>query len=146
MLSTVGNAVSVKHSTQHILKRRSVRVNENKPIVIPSNRVCCYDVDETLVMWNFDETKYDMKDIIWIDGEALLPNKSVIQSLKRNKTRGFAIVVWSQSGYDWGAKVVERLELTSYVDVILCKPFRYYDDLNADYWMGQWKDAKNYEP
>lgn len=121
-------------------------MNENKPIVIPSNRVCCYDVDETLVMWNFDETKYDMKDIIWIDGEALLPNKSVIQSLKRNKTRGFAIVVWSQSGYDWGAKVVERLELTSYVDVILCKPFRYYDDLNADYWMGQWKDAKNYEP
>lgn len=109
---------------------------------IDNGRVCFYDVDETLIRWD----SHGEPEVIYIDGYPLLPNQEIINSLQRNKIRGFTIIVWSQSGCDWAEKVVRKLNLDNIVDFVMSKPERYYDDYSCDKWMGKWKDSNNYKP
>jgi FMN phosphatase YigB (HAD superfamily) len=111
-----------------------------------NDRVMFYDVDETLILWNYDKTEENLARAIQVGDCWVLPNRSMIESLKRNKARGHTIIVWTQSGYEWGRTVVEMLQLTEYVDLVISKPTRYYDDLPPDKWIGEWKNSVKYTP
>ena len=63
------------------------------------------------------------------------PHEAHIQALKDYKAQGAVIVVWSQGGSDWAKQVVEALGLTDYVDLCVCKPAVYYDDLHCSQFM-----------
>ena len=40
-------------------------------------------------------------------------------------------MVWSASGYEWAVATVKALGLEGYVDLIMSKPLRIYDDKDA---------------
>lgn len=61
----------------------------------------------------------------------LRPNHKHIKLLKDHKARGYGVIVWSAGGSAWARAAVEALELESYVDVILAKPAKFVDDLQA---------------
>lgn len=117
-------------------------VNENENIV-------CYDVDDTLVMWDnqrFD-TPYDENGVLdpkrrpFIDPydnstNYLAPNKKHIALLKKHKGRGCFVVVWSAAGVKWAESVIKELGLESYVDVVTTKPSKYVDDLPGNEILG----------
>jgi FMN phosphatase YigB (HAD superfamily) len=88
-----------------------------------------FDVDDTLVMW--DENLEGSTVCIECDGHInhMVRNEGNIEELKRHKSRGVNIIVWSKGGYYWAEKVVHALGLDDYVDVVMTKPICYYDDL-----------------
>jgi len=55
--------------------------------------------------------------------------------MRRHKIRGSTIIVWSAGGAAWAKKAVEALGIEELVDIIMCKPRWYVDDLPADEWM-----------
>lgn len=99
------------------------------------------DCDDTLVMWS-DQYQQPHGDAIPIidpydqSTNYLTPNKKHIDLIKKYKGRGFLVIVWSAGGVEWAQAVVKALELESYVDIVLTKPSRYVDDLDASEWMG----------
>ena len=103
-----------------------------------------YDIDETLLLWTFEKTEENAHKAIIVDGVAVLPNEPMIASLKRNKVRGFGIVVWTHSSASWAKKAIRLLKLDDYVDFITHKPCKYYDDMRCDEWMGVWINSKLY--
>lgn len=59
-----------------------------------------------------------------------------IALIKHHKiVRGYGIVVWSANGKEWAEKVVRRLGLEKYVDLIMTKPHKYLDDKPVSDWM-----------
>ena len=64
------------------------------------------------------------------------PHTNHIAKLKEHKAKGRVVVVWSQGGSDWAKQVVEALGLTEYVDLVVSKPCKYYDDLSSGRFMG----------
>jgi len=117
-------------------------------IFIPDKPIVYCDVDDTLVMWEYD-TKLQNKALELIPGTTAhppvcgLPNEGNIEKLKTFKARGHTVVVWSQGGSEWAKKVVELLELGLYVDIILPKPFWFIDDLPASDFMDESKRLYN---
>lgn len=117
-------------------------VAENKPTAY-------FDVDDTLIEWkspsmyDIEESKNEFntlkKEIVIVDFEdrkiPLFIRSSMIEELKMQATRGTLVVVWSRSGVAWAAAVVKALELEEYINVVLAKPDRYYDDKDASEWM-----------
>lgn len=100
------------------------------------------DVDDTLVMWNWDIAP-EPHDLVFIldpyDNKeyALRPHLPNMKVLKSQKARGSYITVWSQSGYQWANAVVKALDLVEYVDQVMTKPRAYIDDLPCQEWMGE---------
>lgn len=90
--------------------------------VYPNYNVMCFDVDETL--WDNDVNEGIEKNI---------------ERLKTAKKTGKLVVVWSQAGYEHAKDIVEALELSKFVDIVMTKPQIYVDDLNANAWMNWWK-------
>ena len=110
--------------------------------IVENDYVVCFDVDDTLIRWIWDEQErlQHCNEMLEIDTTnrfqtMVLPYYEHIELLKRYKAKGKFIIVWSQSGYEWAKKVVETLNLTEYVDLVLTKPEKYVDDLNANEWM-----------
>lgn len=64
------------------------------------------------------------------------PHNVHIERLKELKKKGYGIIVWSQSGSEWADIIVNILDLEGYVDLIVPKPERYYDDLPSHIFMG----------
>jgi len=91
----------------------------------------CFDVDDTLVMWEipngFEEDLVTIQCRDYI--ELLAPNKYNINHLKKLAKRGHAIVVWSAGGSDWAEAVVKALELEDFVEVVMSKPHYLIDDM-----------------
>jgi len=127
-------------------------MKKKKPKVL-NNVVTCYDCDDTLVRWIWDENeKEELKDkLVKFDTGGtgynlqyvwLQPNDEVIENLKQNALTGGSIVVWSAGGDVWAKTVIETLKLEQYVDVIMSKPTKYVDDLPCDEWMGKWVRVK----
>jgi len=109
----------------------------------PDKYTVYFDVDDTLVLWYKPESEelYSSLDegAIQLDnyGEVwVMPHWKHIQRLKEFDARNHTIVVWSQGGSDWAAKVVKALKLERHVDAILSKPHKYYDDLDCEDFMG----------
>lgn len=109
--------------------------------IIEGEAFVYFDVDDTLVKWNLpipEEaimfTSPDDPSDIW----ALTPNWPVILKLKEHKRNGDTVIVWSQGGWAWAKEVVTVLKLESYVDAILSKPHKFYDDVPALKFMNNW--------
>ena len=103
--------------------------------VLPEGRVAYFDVDDTLVEW--EEFGAGPKVSIEING--MISEKAVIDEhineLILQKKSGTSIIVWSAGGVKWAEAVVKALELEEYVDAILTKPDRIYDDKDSSEWM-----------
>lgn len=103
--------------------------------VLPEGRVAYFDVDDTLVEWK--ETSHGPRVKIELNG--MVSEKVVIEEhveeLQLQKKSGTAIVVWSAGGVKWAEAVVKALGIEEYVDVILTKPDRIYDDKDPSDWM-----------
>lgn len=94
--------------------------------VIESDRTTFFDCDDTLIMWNRLDKELPVVTIG--DREFQIHTKHV-QKIKDYHLMGFIVVVWSTSGHNWAKTVVEALELEKYVDFVMCKPHRIFDDV-----------------
>lgn len=99
--------------------------------ILPTDHVVPFDVDNTLVMWEVGLLGPDIE----INGAKLRTNRRNVERIKEMHVKGQYVIVWSAAGYDWAAKVVNALELTQYVDMVMTKPRWYYDDLDSSEWM-----------
>lgn len=112
------------------------------PHVIKNDITVWFDVDDTLVVYNYPPDKIDETILVAVDNVEhayqlrLWPHKQHIERLKQFKARGQAVFVWSQGGHEWAAAVIKALNLEEYVDVICCKPMWIFDDLPASAWLG----------
>ena len=110
--------------------------------VIKATRVVMFDVDDTLVMWDWREYSPDGEGTIDIVNtecnviECVLPHYRHIQLLKQFKARGHTVIVWSQGGHSWAENVVKALQLQDLVDIVMDKPTWYVDDLSAQVFLG----------
>lgn len=114
--------------------------------VVENENTRPWDVDDTLVLHDIE--KHGGVLIKVLDPQSghtviLSPHRPMIKLLKEEKSRGGYIIVWSRGGYAWAKVVVEALQLTEYVDLIMTKPLVYYDDKDVDTWM---KDRVYLEP
>lgn len=110
-----------------------------KPLYLESEMNVFVDCDDTLVMWNKnpDETDVVVKDPYKKDEwHALKKHKRHIDLIKDYKARGYTVVVWSAAGAPWAKAVVDALKIEEYVSVIMSKPIKYVDDLQAEEIMG----------
>lgn len=110
--------------------------------VIQSHKRVNFDVDETLVIWDWRPVSPDgvgLIDIVDpISGhiEVVLPHQQHITLLKQFKARGHTVMVWSQGGWAWAESVVKALGIEDLVDYVDSKPDWYVDDLPASAFMG----------
>lgn len=104
--------------------------------IIGNDQVICYDVDDTLVIWDIPPGKeheaieFDNFGVkVW-----LLPHKKHLEMLKNSKARGHHVVVWSQGGFSWASEVVRVLGIENYVDIVMTKPKWMVDDIKPNEW------------
>lgn len=93
------------------------------------DKIVCFDVDDTLVMWAAPAGNVPIID--QLDGSTvnLRPHSKHIQKLKGYARSGWYVIVWSAGGHLWAKSVVESLKLQDYVDMVMSKPSICYDDL-----------------
>lgn len=101
--------------------------------VLDNESVIFFDVDDTLVLWGMESDPraitvrcaYTHKDLL------LVPHEKHIELVKTHKARGYLVVVWSAGGFAHAENVVKALKLEQYVDIVMSKPVKYVDDLEA---------------
>ena len=106
--------------------------------VLKGDIVVCYDVDDTLI--SIVETIDEHTLLAFVEDGfpvGINPIECNIEALKRHKRCGQKTVVWSRGGHKWACAVIKALQLEEYVDVVMCKPMWYYDDIPASKWMGE---------
>lgn len=109
--------------------------------VIKSSRIIMFDVDDTLVIWDWKEagaTEDQLVSIMNPDAnvkELVLPHLRHIRLLRQFKARGHTVVVWSQGGHAWAESVCKTLGIDSIVDIVMDKPNWYVDDLPCEAFM-----------
>lgn len=102
--------------------------------VANSERIVCFDVDQTLLFWDYDEG-YTHEERFNMtcphDGEvtAHSPHRKHIWFLKKLKARNFYTIVWSSNGTAWAEAAVKALGLEDHVDLVMSKPEKIVDDL-----------------
>lgn len=107
-------------------------------VVIQGKDFSFYDVDDTLVSWDTKTINENIDNCLsFYDPEGdfyniLYPIAKTIASLRANKNAGSTIIVWSAGGTLWAESVVKTLGLEEYVDCVMKKPNRYYDDLPSN--------------
>lgn len=112
-------------------------------IVLKNDKVAMFDVDDTLIKWStvLKEGNLDITDSPFF----FYPHNRHIDELIKLKTTGWTIVVHSAGGYEWATKVINALEIESYVDLVMTKCTRLYDDLPAKQWLPKRIYNKDYE-
>lgn len=111
--------------------------------IVDSNLVTCFDIDDTLLYWDYDKSTIRMgkpssrEVTLMVQGREVKRHiiKEHIDELIRQKESGSFIVVWSASGYEWALATVQALGILEYVDLIMAKPIRIYDDKDPQDWM-----------
>lgn len=108
-------------------------------IVLKSDNLLFFDVDDSLVLWGKKEDPTDeeiqINDVYMPDTKiTLIKHKRNIELLQRNKGQGRTIVVWSAGGVFHAEEVIKALGLEDYVDLIMAKPTQYVDDLDIADW------------
>jgi hydroxymethylpyrimidine pyrophosphatase-like HAD family hydrolase len=101
--------------------------------ILKNDRVLVIDVDQTLILWDKkhhvpDHNKIKIIDPLSLETLYLTPHKVHIRLLKQHKARGYYVIVWSKASYHWANAVVEALDLTDYVDLVMSKPEKHIDD------------------
>lgn len=122
-------------------------------ITLESEKVICFDVDDTLLLWSNDRSwgKNNKEAIRILDPYLpmdlyteeyrylyLKPNHDVIQMVKDYKEAKYTVVVWSAGGWLWAKTAVKALKLEEFVDLCMSKPDAYVDDNDATCWMGSY--------
>ena len=102
--------------------------------MIEIKKPVCFDVDDTLVMWNSVRPNIKIVDETGYEGYYKV-NQENVEAIKFRHEEGDTVIVWSHGGIEWAKKVVLALGLSKYVDVVADKPYIYYDDLDASKWM-----------
>jgi hypothetical protein len=89
------------------------------------------DCDDTLVMWAIPEGYVGPLVETNLEGfkDKGIPNLHAIAHLKKMKSRGYAIIVWSAGGSEWAEAVVKALDLQSFVDITMPKIDFHLDDV-----------------
>jgi len=106
---------------------------------IRNSFVAGFDIDDTLIMWDFDPNKKK----IYLERNGGLfevnPHMTHIKQLKRHLYRGHHVIVWSKGNYQWAEEAIQALVRAGLLtkkeqDVIetMCKPHVVYDDLPAE--------------
>jgi len=110
--------------------------------VVPQGNTMYFDVDDTLIYWDDETLCSQIKDLseqVTINLNGLVLRRYVIQENVREimlqKASGCHVVVWSASGSQWAEAVVKALALEDFVDVVISKPYKYYDDKSSSEWM-----------
>lgn len=107
-------------------------------IVIDKDQNVCFDVDDTLLIYDFPN---GFKDTITIEHgvknvqTSFVVNTPAVDLLKSYYNNNKTIIVWSAGGFDWVEKVIKALNLEDFVDICMTKPEKYIDDLDANEWM-----------
>ena len=90
-------------------------------IVLESESVLPFDVDDTLVTWDLDKLAslptVQVRDPYSGKIVTLGIHVPHVKLLKQHKKRGSSVIVWSQGGHRWAKAVVKALDLEDYVDV-----------------------------
>lgn len=102
-------------------------------MIVFKNGPVCFDVDDTLIMWEYHEKAPDLPTVTLKEestghSQTFQIHIHHVERIKMLKLTGKTIIVWSQSGSEWAEKVVVALGLEKFVDVVLEKPPRVYDD------------------
>lgn len=107
--------------------------------LIQCDNVAFFDVDDTLVTTDYGPHQFDETIDVESHGISVkvIPIYRHIELLKQFKGRGFTVCVWSQGGWAWADAVIHTLELDEFVDLIICKPKWYVDDLPCQEFMGK---------
>lgn len=96
----------------------------------PDQATAFFDVDDTLVKWYATTDEIEEHGVYHEPTKTFfVPHKRNIRALKDCKNDGYVVVVWSQGGTQHAHNVLEAFDLLDHVDVILCKPTIYCDDL-----------------
>jgi len=109
-------------------------------IIIESSKSIFVDVDDTLLIWSYDDDEESDAIDICVRGSIIqraVPNEYNIKFVKEFKARGHTIIVWSAGGWEWAKYAIKILKLEDVVDVVMSKPDWYIDDKPAEYFMGQ---------
>lgn len=109
------------------------------PMVVKDKPIVFFDVDDTLVLWNQHVTEENEHLIVEDIYELVLKHEPHVEKVKEFKLRGHTVVVWSQGGSEWAEKVVNALGLRQFVDIIMPKPYWFFDDLPASAFMDESK-------
>lgn len=102
--------------------------------VAKSEHTICFDVDDTLIMWDENHTQPFEGCVAVVcpyDGNTSYhrPHKRHIGFLKKQHAKGYTVVVWSAGGSEWAKAVTLALGLEEFVDFVMAKPQKYVDDL-----------------
>lgn len=104
---------------------------------LPEKPTVYFDVDNTLVFAQSDLSMTERANLpaVYINGRQFYKHDNHIEKIKEFKARGHNVIVWSAGGSGWAQMVVYALELSPYVDLVLSKPYWYFDDLDVKEWM-----------
>lgn len=110
-------------------------------IALNCNQPTFWDVDDTLILWNPTEEQQAQYGIKYTDAagftKVFVPHIPHVEQLKKHSDRGHTIIVWSAGGSKWAELAVEILGLRPYVHLTIGKPIWYYDDKQAEEFMGK---------
>lgn len=105
--------------------------------VIENERTVFIDVDDTLVM---HKSSCQTTGLLVVDPATgnqveVYKNAPMIKCLLEERHRGAFIVVWSMGGYEWARNVLQALGIDGKVDLVMSKPFAYFDDKPVEQWL-----------
>lgn len=112
-------------------------------MVKKNGKVVCFDVDETLIYWFYDEDRVDVGEIFI--GDTLYQfNEIELERLRNFYNSGYEVIVWSQGGKDWAESVCVECDVYEFVDSYMTKPSFMIDDISPEKWTTH-KRPMNYE-
>jgi FMN phosphatase YigB (HAD superfamily) len=104
--------------------------------VVRSSRIVFFDIDDTLVIWDWKPINPDGVGLVSInnpDGacsELVMPHNRHIQLLRQFKARGHTVVVWSQGGHAWAESVCKTLGIDDLPTEAFMRAPIYLDPMN----------------
>lgn len=105
--------------------------------VLQKHKMICFDVDDTLIFQDCPTPDHRNADEVFQYNNEKFPvwiHKNHVRKIKELKSEGYGICVWSQQGSDWAQNAIKQLGLESYVDLVIPKPEKMFDDLSFNYW------------
>ncbi len=103
--------------------------------IAPSELTIYFDVDDTLIFWDNEVLKGPADDRIKMTcpHDGMITHHRVhtrhVGFLKKQKAKGYSVVVWSASGTKWAEAACIALGLQDHVDFVTAKPIKWVDDL-----------------
>ena len=99
-------------------------------IVNNNDQGVCFDVDDTLILWDHPDSN------LTIEGISVKAHEKHIAYLKRHHARGHHVTVWSAGGAAWAERAVRLLGIEAFVHEVRAKPRWYVDDIkDPTLWM-----------